>query len=278
MNKNLFQLQCPMTSTILPVDLELTKHLNFKDKSSKRKFIIDYDRRIGLRGGWFYYKKLFGTRLIWTGKELLDENLCKFDSDISLICPKLFPLDGYLIDGVYVVVDSPLKRSCFKDRYLLLKKNKCFKHEKLKLHEIYYVKNINIEFFKINDFYKKNLDTMLIHENSMYESKESEKFIHYKERIKGKAKIIELREGMFKYYGFLGKFKCQTDNGKTFYCSKDIPDHIRKNYIFKRKKLIRIIDSSLPMIGDMIEYTTNYMIKNDKVPQDPHFVNFNKIF
>jgi hypothetical protein len=123
---------------------------------------------------------------------------------------------------------------------------------------------------KIEDLLKENKSGIRIYTSKGDKYEYTNKNTYY-------GIIIDFIEGTRRNYTKLGKFKCKSINSnKIFYCKKGIPDHIRNMYKFKNTQLIFQEPNSLQK-GDIIKITSEHMIKDGLVPQDPYFVNLQSI-
>jgi ATP-dependent DNA ligase len=177
---------------------------------------------------------------------------------------------------VFIAFDMPNDRATFDIRLKQLKTISNTKH--FKIHEFIPIQNIEYEFDKVNNFYIDIMERggkglMLIQANSYYKSGVVNSLLSYREEFTGTSKIVGFVEGMKQYYKYLGKFKCETPDGKLFYCSKDIPDDIRKKYHFEQTKLT-FIEKDVPRIGDILYYKSKDMIKGGVVPRDAIYTGF----
>lgn len=297
MTRFLFKFKKPMMATDLPVQLELNTFQQ-KNKLERKEYVQVYKHKIGLKGKWYVSEKLRGPRTLWSGNQLLDKTLRVLDAPKWFIkeLPPNIPLDGVLqgyrgpvekeVDWKkvkFVVFDMPVSGLPFETRLNRLKRlHNITSSSVIKIHNLTLFTNIETEFPKVNDLYTESISNggngvMLIEANSLYQGKKNNKLLSYKREIFGVAKITGYREGMNRYYTYLGKFQCETEHGKTFYCSHDIPDEIRKKYHFDRTQLRSITNpETVPVIGDTLIYTSDIMIKNGTVPRDPIFKDFEK--
>ena len=291
----LFKFKKVMTSINLPVQLDS----QIKKKSSKierKQYVKNYKNKIGLKGKLFISEKLPGPRVIWTGKHLLTKDLTPlYPPNTFLKLLGNIPLDGVL-EGYnepltetdwkkikFVVFDMPLPNLPFETRLNRLKRSKLILQSKIvKLHTFYEILRIENSFNQVNELYQKSLlnkkkGVMLIQASNIYQGKQTNSFITYKKQNFGKAKIVGYIEGIGKYYSFLGKYKCENEHGKIFYCSEDIPEIFRFKYHFDRTICKKIDSNDIPLIGDIITFTSDKMIKNGTVPRLPIYKSFERI-
>lgn len=257
---------------------------------------IEECTKIGIKGEWFVSKKESGVRAIWTGKNFLDKKLVPIPN-VPESFTKDFPID-FCFDGIlkgisfdfkkptdwnnveYLVFDYPKQGIPFYIRLDILKKKEIFKiNQKVKLIDFILIEHIQDKFNKVNDEFKKAiksgyLGVMLINADSFYEGKKSSNLLEYTKGTEGKGKIISFHEGIKTTYGFLGKYKCITTNGKYFYVSKNIPMEIRKKYNFVKTKCV-FVDPTAPQIGDTLFFESDKMV-TDTIPKDPFFIKTEK--
>lgn len=293
-----FKFKQPMQSTILPVQLEITEYSK-KSKQETREYVKKYKNKIGITGKWYISTKLKGPRVIWNGKQILNKHLYPIPNVptwfIALL-PKNVCLDGVLQNFhetkpnqwkeiIFMVFDMPVHNVVFESRLGKLKKMyeglfNVNQKKHIRIHEFEFIPDIQKEFKHVNNRYVEEIEKggrgiMLIQASSKYKGEIVNHLLEYKKEYIGKATIIGLLEGVKQYYRYLGKFKCKTDQGKVFYCSKDIPDDIRKKYHFKFKECM-FIEKDVPQINDILTYTSTIMIKNGTVPRDAIYKAFEK--
>lgn len=297
-----FKFKRLMTHSELPVQLDLSSNsttVQQMDRNGRKAYIKAYKDKIGLKGRWYMSEKLSGFKVLWNGREFLDKTLRPVPHiplSILKVMLKGIPLEGVLINFSpsirgpvswekvkFIIYDFPLPNTSFENRWnRALKWTAIAQSPVCQLHTFTVLQNIETEFYKVNDLYTSVLDkggkgVMLMEANSLYLPKQVTTLLSYKQDIYGSARIVGYREGMQKWYKYLGKFKCETENGKFFYCSQGIPDEIRYAFHFDRTVLTSIDNpENVPLIGDTLYYTSASMIKNDTVPRDAVFKDFEK--
>jgi len=120
-------------------------------------------------------------------------------------------------------------------------------------------------------------------ESHLYNNKDSRKdFFQICKQSKGEGKIIGLCEGLNKYYGRLGKFKCiHPVSKRIFYVGKGIPEDIRNCFRFERTTLVQVLSSpkydkkDLPNINDIIYYAASDILPSGS-PREAIYVGFTK--
>jgi hypothetical protein len=278
----------------LPIQLELTQCCK-KNKVERKKYMIKYQHSIGIEGKWYISERLTGYRTIWNGKKLLNEHLYPIPNVPSWFIaglPKSRPLDGILrnfnMNGpinwknvTYIIFDLPIQNVSFEVRLKELEQLKEIVRgnpKQIQLHQFTLIGNIKQQFDQVNKAYNDILTRggkglMLIQGSSLYKAGAVHSLLSYKKEYTGKAKIVGVLEGLRQYYKYLGKFKCETPDGKLFYCGKDIPDDVRKKYHFDRT-ICLYIESGVPKIGDTLLYKSTIMIKNGMVPREAIYDGF----
>jgi DNA ligase 1 len=279
----MFVFQKPQSSQTLPLQLEpLVVPLN--NKRIKKVYKLD------IHSKWYMSEKLDGIRAIWTGKELLTKSMRQFTYVPEWFLKKLprgNPLDGELYikdkpfsyfsslsitkespevddkwkEVKYYIFDMPISNVKFDDRLQRLTRMLALKrHDQIEIIEFKVLNDIRLEFQKVNDYFKEIIErngegVMLIKADSLYEPKRSKNSLKYKKEHRGEAKIIEYHEGLGKYSGKLGKYKCELlDTHKTFFCGSGINDEIRNKYTFDKTKCVFVEDDA-PKINDIISYS-----------------------
>lgn len=280
---------------------------------------IEYFKENKLGGTWYCSEKYDGIRALWTGKELITRSWRPFTyvPDWFIVqLPIGTPLDGELYipdvpfsyfsslaitketDVVndkwkkikFMVFDMPVVNTQFEKRLLHLQKLKNSEKKLGKqIHIINFTKinNIQEDFFVVNTLFKNITQKggegiMLIRSESLYEPKRTKNSLKYKKEHTGEATVIELCEGLGKYYKKLGKIKCKLPNGKTFYCGTGFSDAERNMYHFDKTQCEHIEDDTdtikIPRIGDTITYSCMEIIQKTGIPRMSVYkgVRFNK--
>lgn len=264
----------------------------------------EYFQENKLGGSWYMSEKIDGIRAIWTGSQLLTRSLRPF-TYVPIWFIKQLPtgksLDGeiyipevafsyfsslsvtknsQIVDDKwkkvkYLIFDHPVKNINFEKRLHILKNIK-FKGKQVELVKFEKLNDIQKEFEKINkkfeDIVKNHGEgLMLIRSNSQYESKRSRNSLKYKKEYTGEAVVIDLKEGLGKYNGMLGKIQCRLPNGKRFFCGTGFSDIERKMYHFN-KTVCEFIEEDkdfikIPRVGDTISYSCMEIIEKTGIPR-----------
>lgn len=261
---------------------------------------VEYMNRYKLDGTWYMSEKYDGIRAIWTGNELITRSLRKFEYVPEWFCEILkehrTPLDGeiYIPHEDFSQVSSlSIAKKCEridekwkKVNYLIfdipcqdLTFEKRLKYMKTLDFDCDYITVINFEevkfpkeFYKVNERFRKIVElkgegVMLIKGDSMYEqAKRTKHSLKYKKEHEGQAVIISLHEGLGKYQGKLGKFKCRLPNGNTFFCGTGFDDDMREKYKFN-KTVCLSVDENTPNVGDTIKFSCLELIENTGIPR-----------
>lgn len=264
----------------------------------------EFFKKNTLGGSWYCSEKYDGIRALWTGKELITRSWRRFTYVPLWFIKQLpvgTPLDGELyIPGVafsyfsslavtketsavndkwkkvkFLVFDMPIKNVSFEKRLAMLRKQR-FRGKQVEIVQFLFFKKIMNEFNKVNDFFQEVLQkggegVMLIKADSHYESKRTKNSLKYKKEHTGEAEVIELCEGIGKYYKKLGKLKCRLPNGRTFYCGTGFKDAEREMYHFDRTVCEFIDDDTdtikIPRVGDTITYSCMEIIEKTGIPR-----------
>ncbi len=285
----MFDIKGPMLSHNLDINKNPTKEYFQKNK---------------LGGSWYMSEKFDGIRAIWTGSQLLTRSLRPF-TYVPIWFIKQLPM-GKVLDGEiyipdvafsyfsslsvtkqcenvdskwkkvkYLIFDYPIKNMNFEKRFHILK-NIRFKGKQVELIKFDKLNEIQKEFDKINKKFEEVTEAggegvMLIRSNSQYESKRSRNSLKYKKEYTGEAVVTDLKEGLGKYRGMLGKLHCVLPNGKRFFCGTGFSDVERKMYHFDKTVCEMIEDDTdsikIPRIGDTISYSCMEIIDKTGVPR-----------
>lgn len=255
----------------------------------------EYVRHNKLDGVWYMSEKYDGLRAVWTGKDLITRTMktfayvpdwfrsklgrTPFDGEIYIpnepftslsISKKCDIIDNRWKKVKYLIFDTPMKNIKFEQRLKFLRtlKFECDFIQVINFQEV----NLPREFGKVNEMFREVVarngeGVMLIRASSGYEEgKRSKDSLKYKKDTEGQATIVSFHEGLGKYKGKLGKFKCRMPSGNTFFCGTGIDDELRDKYVFDKTVCVSAQDDA-PKIGDAIRFSCLEIIDKTGIPR-----------